>query len=587
MHQQNHEEVQEFSFTSFFLPLTTSKAINIIIIIGIIIFANSLFNGFVMDDENQIVNASLVHSLTNLPKFFTGSTFGGNGNGMLIGAYYRPIPTLILSLLYVIFGPNPLSFHAAQILLHIGNSILVFLLFLKLFGKSKTSLFLALLFLVHPINTEAVNYISAIQTTLSFFFGMLALLLFLKKSTRVQTSLVFLFLFLSLLSKETGVIFVFLLVFLQWIQKRMQDKLLYIYEGSILALYAFLRFVVAHVAIVTNKFIPLMNAPFTTKLFNIPAVIFYYFHVLIFPNNIAVDQNWVVRIPTWQDFYFPLIFCLLTAIGIIYALFYFNKKSKNDKNEFKLFLFFTLWFLFFMALTVPIIPLDFTVADRWFYFPFVGLLGMIGIVIQHIPLPKKNFHATISTVAICIIILLSLRTVVRNTNWQNGYTLYTHDVSISQNSFDLENNLGVVLLRAGDLKGAETHTKKSLALAPEFPEALVNIGIIYEKQNDISDAKKYYFLAAQKGVSIGLENYVGDLLFYDNNPSGVVKILEKNIGKYPLDQQLWIFLAIAYQQIGNQQSALKAAQYAYQLAPNQNSAYVYNQILHNEPIQLK
>lgn len=538
-----------------------------------------------MDDENQIVNAPIVHTIANFPIFFTGGTFGGNGYSQLIGGYYRPLPTIVISILYMLFGPNPFFFHLTQVMLHICNSVFVFLFFQQLLRKLKISFILALIFLIHPINSETVNYISAIQTTLCFFFGFLALLFVLRKQTKVTFIITCTLLFLSLLSKEDGIVFLLLLIPLQWFLKKIKNWNLYLYESFILLIYFFLRVVIAHVHIVnTNPFIPLMNAPLSLKLVNVPAIIFYYLHAFIFPKMIAVDQNWVVRTLTWQSFYFPVLICFLIGIAIISISFYFAKKNNQ---QYRLFLFFAFWFISFMLLTLPLFPLDFTVADRWFYFPIVGLLGMISIVVQSIVVRESILRWTTITVLTLLIGAFTLRTIVRNNNWHDGLTLYTHDIRISQNSFDLESNLGVALLRAGDLQGAEIHMKKSLTLAPDLPEPLLNLGIVYEKQHDIPNAKKYYLLAAQHNVSTGLANYAGLLLFYENDASDSAKILADNIDKYPIDQYLWLLLATAYQREGNQQLALKAAEYAYRLGNNQQSAYVYNQILNNEQVDLK
>lgn len=581
--QAPQEEV--FSLKRVIKFLLSSKELKIIAAVGILIYFNSLFNGFVMDDENQIVNADIVHSLSNLPKFFAGSTFGGNGNSELVGGYYRPLPTVIISLLYMVSGPNPFLYHLTQVFLHLGNAALVFLLFKHLLRKPRISLFLALLFLVHPVNSEAVNYVSAMQTTLCFFFGLLALLLFLKQSTQRFAIGTGVLLLLSLLSKETGIIFIGLILYLQWLQKNMNSRALYFSAGGVIILYAWLRFFVAHVQVVTaNKFIPLVNAPLSVKLVNIPPVVFYYLHAFLYPDNIAIDQNWVVRNLNWSAFYLPLLFCTLLLAGMIAGWFYLRKK---DTFESKVFMFFALWFIAFMVLALPIIPLDFTVADRWFYFPVVGLLGMTGIAVKYINWQHTFPRWVVVTTLIIVLGVLGIRTVIRNSNWYDGLTLYAHDAVLSHDSFDLENNLGTALLRAGDLPGAELHIKKSLTLAPDLPEALLNLGIIYEQKQDISNAEKYYLLAARQGVSTGLANYAGDLLMYENNASAAAALIEKNISKYPRDQRLWLLLAAAYQRLGNQKDALKAAQYAYNLGQNQQSVYVYNQILQNNPVELK
>src|SRR6266567_485460 len=90
-----------FSFTQLFKPLTTTKAISIIVLIGIIVYFNSLFNGFVSDDASQIVDNSLVHSLSNTLLFFTNAIFLKNTGS---NSDYRPIQSVLQTLIYTLSG---------------------------------------------------------------------------------------------------------------------------------------------------------------------------------------------------------------------------------------------------------------------------------------------------------------------------------------------------------------------------------------------------------------------------------------------------------------------------------------------------
>ncbi|MBI4009241.1 glycosyltransferase family 39 protein, partial [Candidatus Roizmanbacteria bacterium] len=190
------------------MEFKSSKYLFFLIIISFLVYFNSIFNGFVWDDEEQIVNNSFVHSIVNIPTFFKNSTFNPAGAEKLPGLYYKPLMTSLFSIIYSLFGPHPFYFHSIQIILHIINSILVFLIFKHLLKKEKLSLFLSLIFLLHPINSETVLYISALQDILFFLFGSLALLIITKKTTIQYVLISSTLLLFSLLSKETAVLFV-------------------------------------------------------------------------------------------------------------------------------------------------------------------------------------------------------------------------------------------------------------------------------------------------------------------------------------------------------------------------------------------
>src|ERR1700689_1632940 len=110
---------QKFSFKNYFVPFTSTKAIHWLILIGLLVFSNGLFNGFIEDDQLQIINNPIIQSLTNLPYFFSGSTFYNGGEQNLAGVYYKPLQTTFFSLFYSVFGPNAIAFHFFLIVFYI------------------------------------------------------------------------------------------------------------------------------------------------------------------------------------------------------------------------------------------------------------------------------------------------------------------------------------------------------------------------------------------------------------------------------------------------------------------------------------
>lgn len=161
--QEREHKVEDFSFKSYFVPLTKTKAISWIIVIGILVFANMLFNEFLWDDLEYIINNPQIHSfnIQFLIDSFRGSLFNSGGE-------YRPITAIYFMLLYSVFGSSSFFYHILQVCLHITNSILVFVLFKKFFS-SKLSFFVSIIFLIHPIQIEAVSYIASSGNPLFFF----------------------------------------------------------------------------------------------------------------------------------------------------------------------------------------------------------------------------------------------------------------------------------------------------------------------------------------------------------------------------------------------------------------------------------
>ncbi|MCX6706029.1 MAG: hypothetical protein NTV24_02900 [Candidatus Woesebacteria bacterium] len=568
------------TFFKYFIP--------IFFLIGFIIYGASLFNHFVWDDEEQILNNGLVHSITNLPRFFQGSTFNTGGTGSLTGIYYKPLMTVFFTLLYTIFGANPFFFHLFQLVFHLTNTCLIFVLFRKIFPQNKKSsqilaFFLSLVFLIHPINVETVVYSSSLQDILYMFFGLISLLFLIKGRLSLKRALTLSFLLLlSLLSKETGIIFILVsIIYIYLYQKEKLKSLI----GSVfitLIAYSILRFGIAQVFFNNQGLSPITRIPFLERLLSIPKIITFYLTTFIFPAHLSISQHWVVKSFTFTDFYKPLIIFLITFLALtIYQ--YRLYRSKNSLS--KLFLFFYCWFIFGLGLHLQIFSLDMTVADRWFYMAEVGLLGMAGVLILNLKTVISKFSLFLFILAAIIITALSIRTISRSLDWKNGLTLYSKDERITLNSFDLENNLGVELYRAGRFQEAKIHFEKSVEVAPFWWTNWNNLGAIYEQEKDIKRAKEAYLTAIKNGqYYLSYENVAKITFFGENNPKEAKKFVEDSLRFLPQNSTLWLILALSDYKLNIKDEALSAAKNAYILAPSNQTYYVVTKIQAGQPI---
>lgn len=553
-----------------------------IVLAGFLIYFNSLFSPFVWDDVNQIQNNYIVHSIANFPNFFFGGTYIPNTGKNLAGLYYKPLLSFFYSLIYSIFGPNPTFFHLAQVALHIINSILVFI-FLKTFFKEKLAFFLSLIFLVHPIQVEAVSYIAALQEPLFFVFGMSALILYLKGKMNAKRVILIGFLLLcSLLSKETGILFLGAILTYYFLFKFRKSSLAANITLTAIPFltYLFLRFFVAKIYFQRIPDVPMMTAPIIQRVFTIPAIILFYLKTFFFPKNLLIFQQWFISGPG-MDFYIPLVidlvfFAFISLLGIWIW--------RNNKENFKIYIFFSMLFILGLGMHLQIIPLDMTVADRWFYFPMVGLLGMAGVTVRGVK-PSSLLKNLGIFAAIIIIILLSLRTVMRNTDWWSGIALYSHDLAIKKTDDRLENLLAVELSQAERYDEARVHLENLLKRHLAEPALYVNLAVIDELQGDIAGAKVMYGkIVDTDGTGAAYYNLARITLLREGNAEEAKKLTQKALEKYPLNPNLWIIQALASYKLGNQKEALEEAKKAHALAPDDQTQNIYNKILNNEPI---
>lgn len=549
-----------------------------IILLGFLVYSNSLFNGFVWDDEEQVLTNQLVHSISNLPSFFTGSTFNTGGSNSLAGHYYKPLMPTTFSLIYSVFGNTASAFHFIQLSLHILNAILIYLFFKSLINKNR-SFIISLIFLIHPINTESVIYISALQDTLFFTFGIAALNI--AKSQPKYTGIkISLLLLLSLLSKETGLLFVFITAVYTAFFNPKNLKNTVLYSSITLGIYLFLRLVIAQIPFSKSGPSPIMNAPLIDRLQTIPEIIFFYIKTFFYPQDLLIAQHWVITTPNISNFYLPLAIVLFLCTALVAWYLIYRKIHIYAKQ----YLFFLIWFAAGLGLHLQIFPLDMTVADRWFYFPIVGLLGLIAAAIP----PISSKYSPISLIIlITLISLLSFRTLVRTFDWRDGLTLYAHDSKINQNAFDLENNFGVELFRAGRLDEAKIRFENSTKLAPRWWTNWNNLGVILERENQATVAANFYKKAIDNGqYYLAYQNYARTLLFKLKAPKDAKEFCEQSLKLLPYNADLWLVLAIAEYQLSHKDNALKAAQNAFNLRQDQHTFYILNSLQKNLPLEI-
>lgn len=569
----------DFSFKEFFTPFTTVKAAILFFIIGFLVFGNALFNQFVWDELILFNSGDTYRSIANIGYIFLDHSM----------PYYRPLPFSLLALFYTFFGETTFWYHFFQIILHIVNTILVYILFKKCISKS-ISFFLATVFLIHPIQIESVSYIAAVQNPLSIFFGLASI--FLAGSKRVKEiikyTLLSLLLLLAILTKEIGFLFFLfiplyiLLVANKKISKREWYTLGYAYLAAIIP-FIYLRFFITNIKDVVNTYnpIPIINASIYERLLTFPKIAFYYIATLIFPKDLAISQEWVIRNITLQNFFIPL---LVVVCFFIFLVIGFLRVRNNSKTR-NLYMFFLIWFILSWSMHWNIVhPLDMTVADRWFYLPMVGLLGIIGLVANTIKV--KPQYTKIVWILVCVaLVLLSIRTIMRNHDWKDPLTLYSKDSQLSTDSYDLEAQLGETLMNQGRYKEAKPHIDKAIKLAPGFFSNWTILGLYYAKTNQSDKAIQAYSqsIKLNKGTNLAYI-LLTDTYFLHKDSHQTKKLLEEIRKQHPSDPYFIYLQGIVEYRLGNKEKGMEYVLHAYEMTKNAQYFSVYNAMLSNKKL---
>ncbi len=562
--------------------LTNWQATILIALFGFVAYFDGLQNQFLGDDDGQIVNNPVVHSLSHFKLFFTGGTFyNGQGISHLTGVYFRPLQTTVYSFIYTVFGSQPNFFHLIQLLLCIGSTIILYLIFRYSF-KPALALCLSLIFLLHPINSQTVFAIANMQDALYFFFGIAALWLLIRFKSTKGLVLAAICLFLALLSKEAGFLFIVMsVIYLFWYNR----KRLYLFLGMMLVpivIYIVLR---EHaIGWFTNpNDVPIDRTNLIGRLFTAPSIMLFYITKFIFPWKLASAYYWVYPTFSVRHFLLPLILDLAVMAVIVYLAFVI--RLRTSRQNYIAYLFFTIWAAIGLASLLQIFPLDFTASEPWFRFSMVGILGLIGIVIKiFAPAIKLNRTAIFAFMAI-VVLLLGIRTALRGRDWSSPYKLYSTDLRTSNEDFEAYYQMSIYYYNTGDYYSSKVYAAKSVAMFP-WATNYSALGAAYYSLGDYPDAYRAYINGLNYLNYCEIYDNMSVLTHYYGNPYANQKFLISAINHCPADATPWLYLAVLDYTYQNVSGAKYAITKAYNLGSQTNSSIpsIYNAIMNNQSL---
>jgi len=442
------------------------------LLLGFFLYLPSLFFDFSYFDDNVLILDKLffLKNIANFLRIFQQDVFNLSSSG----SYYRPILNLSFMFDAQISGQYPFFYHLNNILYHLTASLLFYLFLKKLKIEEKVSFLFSLIFLVHPVLTQAVSWIPGRNDSLLTIFTLatfIFLIEYLEKRKIANLIFYFLFFFLALFTKENAILIplfsiFFILIFYQE-KKSYLTELFFGWWGI-----GFFWFIARQNAL-KNFFYLSPSEMFSALIFNFPAL-FLYLGKIFFPFNLSV-------LPTLKD---STLFWGFLALLVFILLLFWSKKI-----NFKLFVFGFLWFLFFLfsnfIRTNPKITDGFL--EHRIYLPLVGFLVIFVSLekIKKIFLEKKIF-------VFFLIFFFSVITFFHQFDFKDRLTFWQKAVLSSPSSPLAHRNLGAMLYFDGKIAAAEKEYKKSLEINPDEPMANNNLGVIYLKQKNFKQAISYF-----------------------------------------------------------------------------------------------
>jgi len=461
-------------------PIAVFAALALLVLLA---YSNSFSAGFHFDDFAQITLNPYVSDVSNIPRFFVRTDLADT-----LSRQYRPVTTSSFALNHAVSADSPWSYHAFNIGLHILNAFLLYLVITALFaayGKSPSLIAFAAaaLFALHPVQTDAVTYVSGRAVLLAVFFWLSGFLCFLKfredggRSRTVYASTVPFCLLLGLLSKETAVSLPAMMILHDLLRpagdspNESSGRPKWPYHAAMVALVGL--FFVSKGRL--QGFIATPDSPLRVAdyLMTEAKVLLLYLRLLVLPIN----QNF--------DYYLPRTFApdagvaagaAVVAASLVLAVRYARREP--------LAVFFGMWFLVTLAPESSLVPIIDVAREYRLYLPSMGLAALAAMLIDRIFRGAARYTAR-NAVFACILSLFIVLTLSRNRVWSDDVSLWADTAGKAPYSTRAHASLGSALLRDGRYAEAAAELETALRLKPMVVAVVNGRGVMFVQRSEV------------------------------------------------------------------------------------------------------
>ncbi|WP_161954110.1 tetratricopeptide repeat protein [Candidatus Methylomirabilis limnetica] len=471
-----------------------SIALLILLVAVGVVYSNSFDNEFLFDDLETIVE---LHRPGSGPFQQLEALLGGR-------SAYRPVRSASYAMDYAISGLDPWGYHLTNTALHGLSAICVYLIARTLFASPLPALLAALLFAVHPIQTESVTYLSGRRDVLSGLFVLIGFYSFLRyrQSRRVRDLVLTILLCpLAFFTKESGIILPLLCLGYDVVSRIKRSgpdgevsgiraiwsaastavregRWFYLPAGVLTGALAF--YVLFLVRGTSQR--AWHGGSLEMTLLTMARVFLRYLALLLFPMTLNADYSYnAFSITTsWADPTAWLAVAIWGGLGVAWYRLLLQRPPVAFGG---------LWFLIALLPVSQIIPHHDLMAEHFLYVPSVGFALLVAGLLEPV-LSRPRPSAAIATACILVLSLLAVRTVVRNADWKDELTLWSKTVQTAPESARARNNLGAAYLRRGQFNQAEEQLAAAVAIQPDLTVARGNLGKLLMDRGDLVRAEE-------------------------------------------------------------------------------------------------
>lgn len=507
-------------------------------------------------------------------------------------ANWHPFTWLSHMLDIEFYGLNPGGHHWTNVQIHIANTLLLFLILFRMTKALWRSIFVALLFAVHPLHVESVAWISERKDVLSTFFGLLTILFYYhytKRSNLGMYFLVFLNLSLGLMAKPMLVTWPFVLLLLDYwplrrfsinkngkgsltISPRIIKKL--ILEKIPLTIPVIISCILTVQAQKGAGVISSLDAiSLNARVANAAVSYIQYIVKTIWPKNLIVLYPYS-ELPLLSWHVIGVVVFLLVVTGA--ALLLIRKQP---------YLF--IGWMWYIGTLVPVIGIvqvgSQAIADRYTYIPLIGIFIIATWGMHSIFSAIRERTYILGMLAFFVLTAFSYQATIQTTYWKDTRSLFQHALDVSPDNWVAHNNLGALFLKSGNIEEAIPYFKTVLSLKPGNLETTLNMAEAFFSIGKTDAAKEYYLKVfnierdntkheeLQRAAALGLAGVLNSEEKFDEANA----INKELIGRNPADFKSHHGLAYNYSLLNKYIEAEKHYKIALDIKPDYADAH-YN-----------
>lgn len=523
---------------------------------AILLYSNTLHNGFVLDDGLINQDTEVTGGIKNFFNFFVQKALPEVGNIKP----YRPVTSISFALDYTFFKSDDVdktasSMHLMNVFYYVLALFFTFIFIKKLFKSNYFALAISMLFASHPLHTEVVANIKSRDEILAYLFGIIFLLFYVKyKESNLRKYLYgsLLFYFIAILSKESALLFIGIIPFIDYYLSE-NKKFEFVKDVKWILITAIIYLVLQRIILGNNFVINMteidnMLVGITNVSDNLATRIYLvglYLYKIAVPTSLMYDYSiGAISVKTFRNF--SVWLSLFSILGLIYLT--FKGIVKKNKAAFGL----LFMFVMFVLTCNLFINIGATFAERFAFTPVLGFAIAIVYLLNELVI-KFKLKREFSLIFLAPIILLySFKTYSRNENWKDNQTLFTHDYFENSKSIRIQNNYASALyLRAKSSNDSILQRKlylESITVLdsvtnkyPNYVEAYIQKGINYLEIKECEKAVANF----EKAKNIGTYNFVieqnlGVGYINCNRPNDAVKVFSKLLINDPKQEQYYI-----------------------------------------------